>query len=97
VQGVGFRPFVCGLADQLRLCGSVRSRGEQVEIVVWSDAKTADRFLERVLSQHPAVARPNLVSVTLASTPIAPGFHILPSADGVDTDLLPDRMGARLV
>ncbi len=91
MRGVGFRTFVCALADELHLCGSVRNRGGLVEIVVWSDAKTADRFLERLLSQHPAMARPDLISVEPASTPMGPGFRILPSTDGSGAGLVPDR------
>lgn len=91
VQSLGFRASVRRLANELGLDGSLRNQGDQVEIVAWSDAKTADRFLERLLSQPPAIARPNLISVELASEPVEPGFRILPSTDGSDAGLLPDQ------
>jgi hydrogenase maturation factor HypF (carbamoyltransferase family) len=39
IQGVGFRPFVCTLANELGVSGSVRNQGGQVEIVARSDPR----------------------------------------------------------
>ena len=66
VQGVGFRPFVYRLAKQLQLTGWVRNDGAQVSIQVSGPRKHIDAFVERVISQAPAIARPELQSSRLA-------------------------------
>ena len=45
VQGVGFRPFVFGLASRLKLCGFVKNRAGGVLIEVEGEAECLDRFL----------------------------------------------------
>jgi hydrogenase maturation protein HypF len=55
---MGFRPFVCTLANELGVSGSVRNQGGQVEIVARGDAHRAALFLRRVMSEHPPIARP---------------------------------------
>jgi hydrogenase maturation protein HypF len=52
VQGVGFRPFVHGLAARLGLAGLVRNRTGGVWIEVEGDTTALDRFYAE-LSQHP--------------------------------------------
>jgi hydrogenase maturation protein HypF len=91
IQGVGFRPFVCTLANQLGVSGSVRNHGGQIEIVAWSDAHRAALFLHRVMSEHPLIARPELVSVECCLSPEEQGFRILPSRGGAQAVLLPDQ------
>jgi hydrogenase maturation protein HypF len=50
VQGVGFRPFVYTLANQLNLCGSVRNNSAGVEI--FAAGERLDDFLN-ILQQSP--------------------------------------------
>jgi hydrogenase maturation protein HypF len=94
VQGVGFRPFVCVLAGELDVSGSVRNRGGQVEIVTASGSAQADLFQRRLLSEHPPIARPELVSIEPCDPPAEPDFRILPSlgaSSGSEGVVLPDQ------
>ncbi|MEJ1975493.1 MAG: acylphosphatase [Acetobacteraceae bacterium] len=59
VQGVGFRPFICLLANELGMSGSVRNRDGHVEIVALNDPEQTELFLRRLLSEHPPIASPN--------------------------------------
>jgi hydrogenase maturation protein HypF len=52
VQGVGFRPFVYGLASRLGLGGFVRNQTNGVCIEIEGDAPALDRF-QRELAEHP--------------------------------------------
>ena len=56
VQGVGFRPFVHGLASQLSLTGFVRNAPHGVEIEVEGDRAALDRFEAALLSSAPTSA-----------------------------------------
>src|ERR1041385_4813698 len=49
VQGVGFRPFVHGLAARLGLCGSVRNRHGDVLIEVEGARSELDQFMTELL------------------------------------------------
>jgi hydrogenase maturation protein HypF len=57
VQGVGFRPFVYGLASRLRLGGFVKNRTGGVLIEVEGDAHALDRFLAELANKPPPLAR----------------------------------------
>lgn len=46
VQGVGFRPSVCRLAQELHLTGSVRNLGNGVEILVRGEAENLQTFVD---------------------------------------------------
>ncbi len=56
VQGVGFRPFVYGLARRLSLQGFVRNTAHGVVIQVEGDAVVLDAFQSQLLSQPPPLA-----------------------------------------
>ena len=62
VQGVGFRPFVCVMANKLGVRGSVRNRGGQVEIVAIGERALVELLLFRLLAEHPPLARPELIA-----------------------------------
>jgi hydrogenase maturation protein HypF len=91
IQGVGFRPFVCLLANELGMNGSVRNCGASVEIVARGDPMDADLFLRRLLSEHPTIARPELVSAESCGTSMEHGFRILPSRGEPGAVVLPDQ------
>jgi hydrogenase maturation protein HypF len=91
IQGVGFRPFVYTLANELGVSGSVRNHGGQVEIVARSDADRTALFLQRLMSEHPPIARPELVLSEICAPSEQSGFHILPSRGGAEAVLLPDQ------
>jgi hydrogenase maturation protein HypF len=57
VQGVGFRPFVYGLASRLQLCGFVKNRVGAVVIEVEGDALSLDHFLTELATKPPPLAR----------------------------------------
>jgi hydrogenase maturation protein HypF len=56
VQGVGFRPFVHGLAARLRLGGFVRNQTGSVLIEVEGETPSLERFLNELTSQPPPLA-----------------------------------------
>ncbi len=57
VQGVGFRPFVHGLATRLGLHGFVKNRAGDVLIEVEGSPQALGRFLEELEFRPPALAR----------------------------------------
>lgn len=52
VQGVGFRPYVAQLAEELHLTGTVRNSGGIVKIIATGEKKAVDELICR-LSSHP--------------------------------------------
>ncbi|MEF8873633.1 MAG: carbamoyltransferase HypF [Candidatus Thermoplasmatota archaeon] len=56
VQGVGFRPTVYRVADELGLKGYVKNRGSEVEVVIDGGV---DEFLERLEDELPPLAEIN--------------------------------------
>lgn len=57
VQGVGFRPFVYGLATRLGLGGWVQNQAGHVRIEVEGESTLLDRFLSDLTSQAPPLAQ----------------------------------------
>ncbi len=57
MQGVGFRPFVFRLAEQLELSGFVRNDTRGVLIEIEGEATAIDSFLERLRREPPPLAR----------------------------------------
>ena len=57
VQGVGFRPFVHGLAARHGLAGHVRNAGSVVEVEVEGDGGAIAAFAEALVIEAPAAAR----------------------------------------
>jgi hydrogenase maturation protein HypF len=53
VQGVGFRPFVAGLADEIGLDGNVRNSGGIVHITAAGEEDRLDEFIKRLSSDAP--------------------------------------------
>ena len=49
VQGIGFRPFVAELAEELKLTGQVKNLGGIVEIIVSGEKKAVDAFVQRLM------------------------------------------------
>ena len=48
VQGIGFRPFIAELAEELKLTGQVKNLGGIVEIIVSGDKQAVDTFIHRL-------------------------------------------------
>ncbi|MEE4543912.1 carbamoyltransferase HypF [Streptomyces sp. V4-01] len=82
VQGVGFRPYVYGLARALRLSGEVTNTGEGVVAEVEGAVADVAAFCERIGAQVPPLA----VVQSVRHEPLAPrggeGFTIAPSRPG---------------
>ncbi|MRS89426.1 carbamoyltransferase HypF [Enterobacteriaceae bacterium RIT714] len=89
VQGVGFRPFVWQLANQLHLCGDVCNDAEGVLVRLTGDAVA---FTELLLQRCPPLARIDEVESQPFSWPVLPGeFTIRHSAGGaMATQIVPD-------
>jgi hydrogenase maturation protein HypF len=82
VQGVGFRPFVYGLASRLRLHGFVKNQTGGVLIEVEGDAHSLDSFLSELTARPPTLARIDHVSWERQSPRGEHEFRIEPSKDG---------------
>lgn len=57
VQGVGFRPFVHGLATSLGLHGFVKNRSGDVFMEVEGEPIALERFEKEIVGRHPSLAR----------------------------------------
>ena len=57
VQGVGFRPFVYGLAIRFNLHGWVCNTSGGVEILVQGQAPNIDSFIHSLTAEAPALAK----------------------------------------
>jgi len=92
VQGVGFRPFVYRLANELSLSGWVGNTMQGVEIEVEGSPENLDSFLKRLKNAAPPSARLDQIKVTNTEPQQDRTFTILPSdADGAPSALiLPD-------
>lgn len=93
VQGVGFRPFVYALAEQLHLTGWVRNTSSGVEIELNGPPEALQAFLEALRSSPPPLARLDHI----AAFPIPPNgaqtFEIIASQPqaGQFLPISPDR------
>ncbi len=89
VQGVGFRPFIFRLAEELKLSGTVRNTPEGVVIEVQGLPKAVEQFARRLETEQPPLAR--ILRVTLQDMPAeegASGFSIRKSTGGAGHDVL---------
>ena len=84
VQGVGFRPFVAKLADQMHMKGTVLNIGGLVEISVTDTPLRIDAFVNALQQQKPKPAEIVHIRRTVEETVTYSGFRILNSADGSD-------------
>ncbi len=73
VQGVGFRPFVWRLANEIGLDGTVINRAGQVNIEVAGAEEAIDLFVRRLRTEAPPRARVEEVLVRVVDREIAPG------------------------
>ncbi len=63
VQGVGFRPFVFGLASRLELLGWVRNTSAGVDLEVDGSPKAIRKFTQSLREEAPPLARIDEISV----------------------------------
>ncbi|UJB45516.1 carbamoyltransferase HypF [Streptomyces sp. A1-5] len=82
VQGVGFRPFVHGLATELGLAGHVSNTGEGVVAEVEGPPGVLHRFGARLRAEAPPLAVVEAVDGQDIEVTGGTGFTILPSRTG---------------
>ncbi len=88
VQGVGFRPYVWRLANELGLSGWVRNDGAGVSVAV--DGEKLPEFLARLPKEAPRLVRIDAIESAPAEV-MGEGFAILDSVAGdVATAIGPD-------
>ncbi len=79
VQGVGFRPFVYGLAIRLGLRGWVRNTSAGVDIEVDGDEEQLDTFVNSLKSEPPPLARIDTFTISFVASRGFTGFEIVHS------------------
>lgn len=88
VQGVGFRPFVCRLAEQMQINGWVSNGNNGVHIEFNAEKRKAESFYRAIISRPP----PNAIisSHYLSASPAKKynSFRINPSDNSLKPDLL---------
>lgn len=92
VQGVGFRPFVYRLANELALQGWVRNDAEGVEIMIRGEMGAVSTFLARLEREQPALSRVESVEYEdSAFDDSMSGFSVKESHGGkIQTGITPD-------
>ena len=87
VQGVGFRPFVYRIADELNLKGTVRNLGNVVEIIIQGDEDNIKEFLVDLQDKKPDICKINsLKSEYFDDEVVYKEFSILKSGDSFSGD-----------
>ncbi len=84
IQGVGFRPFIHGLARRHGLDGQVRNRGGGVEILARGTDAALEAFMTAVLREAPPPAAPRLIATGMSREPVPHGFTIDASDNAAD-------------
>ena len=88
VQGVGFRPFVYGLATRLDLHGWVCNTSGGVEILVDGQSSNLEKFIQSLSLEKPALAKIDAVRVEEAPRQSFSSFEIRES-ESVEGDYQP--------
>mgnify|MGYP000155920624 CR=1 FL=1 len=80
VQGVGFRPLVYKLANEMALSGSVCNNGQGVELTLVANQAQLDTFIDRLKSSLPPLASIDDISTSaLTGLSSESGFSITAS------------------
>ena len=87
VQGVGFRPFVYRLANELGLTGQVRNQLGQVEILANGLPEALDRFARDLIEKAPPLARPQLDESESNGTAVFDDFSIVESSSAANAKI----------
>jgi len=92
VQGVGFRPFVHQLANEMNLCGYISNTKNGVHIEINGDENTAVVFCQNILQHPPENALITGHSISRTTTKSYINFSIIPdfSDEIPDLFLTPD-------
>ena len=80
VQGVGFRPFIYRIANEMGFSGEVDNRNNGVCIRAVLSPEQREQFISRIRSEHPPVAFIHRIDVSEEETDCTwSGFTITPS------------------
>jgi hydrogenase maturation protein HypF len=92
VQGVGFRPFVYGLAKSFSLTGTVSNNEEGVIIFVTGHKDSIQQFFEKLLKNPPPVSKIKNSKILEVENMEFTDFNIIPSIKSgqVNLPLTPD-------
>ena len=92
VQGVGFRPFVYGLAKSFSLTGTVSNNEEGVIIFVTGLKDSVQQFFEKLLKNPPPVSKIKNSNIIEVEKIAFTDFNIVPSKKSgqVNLPLTPD-------
>jgi hydrogenase maturation protein HypF len=91
VQGVGFRPFIYRLAEEMRLKGWITNNTQGVFIEAEAEQAVLQRFLLRIAREKPAISFIQSLEHTYVDPIPYENFEIRESEDGAKTALiLPD-------
>jgi len=92
VQGVGFRPFVYGLAKRYELNGWVRNTSAGVDIEVDGEQDVLDAFLEALRDEAPPISRIDELNASFQSPNGFRAFDIVHSeaVEGAFQPISPD-------
>jgi hydrogenase maturation protein HypF len=88
VQGVGFRPFVYRLANELGLTGHVRNDARGVLVEAEGDGAAVERLLAALADSAPPLAVVERVAPEELALVGDRGFHIVASGRGAEPDAL---------
>jgi hydrogenase maturation protein HypF len=92
VQGVGFRPFIYRIANEMGLTGSVENNNEGVTINVQADYNEINYFADRIKKEKPLASHIDNLEVKEISSINYSDFRIVKSSDHSDeiTEISPD-------
>ncbi|WP_304957659.1 carbamoyltransferase HypF [uncultured Parabacteroides sp.] len=94
VQGVGFRPFIYRIANEMGICGEVDNRNNGVCIRAVLPPGQRELFIQRIRREHPPVASIHRIIVSERAEAKNPytDFRITPSRSESDevTQVAPD-------
>lgn len=81
LQGVGFRPYIYGLAQEYRVHGQVANTPAGVQLEIEGREYVLKDFLNSMLDSLPPFARVDCIEKTAIPITREKGFRILPSAN----------------
>ncbi len=88
VQGVGFRPFVYGLAIKYNLTGKVGNTSQGVSIEVQGQAKHIQSFIHDLQNKLPPLAKVDTCNINAMPLQDEAGFEIITSQGSGGHDVL---------
>jgi hydrogenase maturation protein HypF len=88
VQGVGFRPYVCRIAENMQLSGCVSNTNDGVHIAINADEEKAKAFYQHLIQNPPVNAIITEHSIEEIEKKKYSGFSIIHSITNTEPDLL---------